>query len=108
MDSVLLLRDPFPVVNSTDLFNLSSDRNTRVIVFVLNLPATQSTSVMVNLVDSNNQTHDITAEAVRTIHGVDLAQVVFRLPNNLPIGLCSIRVRALGQTTNPGVIRIRI
>jgi hypothetical protein len=112
VDSVLLLRDPFPVVSAANLFNLNPDRNTRVIVFVFNLPATQSISVIVNLVDSNNQTHDITAEGVRmiqrTVDGKDLSQVVFRLPNNLPIGLCSIRVKALGQTTNTGVIRIRI
>ena len=108
LDSLLFLRGPFPVVNEAGLLNLTSDRNTRLIVFVLNLPAIQSPSVIVNLVDSNNQSHDVPAEDVRPVPGTDLAQIVFRLPNNLPVGVCSIRVTALGQTTNVGVIRIRI
>jgi hypothetical protein len=108
VDSVLSLSGPFPVVNAADLLNLQSDRNTRVMIFVLNLPAIQSPSVIVNLVDSNNQSHDIPAEDVRPVQGTDLAQIVFRLPNNLPVGVCFVRVRALGQTTNAGVIRIRI
>jgi hypothetical protein len=108
VDSLLFLRGPFPVVNVAGLLNLGSDRNTRVIVFVVNLPAIQSPSVIVNLVDSNNQTHDIPAEAVRPLAGTDLAQIIFRLPNDLPVGVCSVRVRALGQTTNAGVVRIRI
>ena len=108
VDSVLFLRDPFPVVNVADLLNLQSDRNTRVMIFVSNLPVIQSPSVIVNLVDSNNQSHDVPAEDVRPVRGTDLAQIVFRLPNNLPVGVCSVRVRAQGQTTNAGVIRIRI
>lgn len=108
LDSVLFSRDPFPVVNSADLFNLNADRNTRVILFVLNLPATQSASVIVNLVDSNNQSHDVPAEEVRSVPFQAFFQVVFRLPDNLPVGLCQVRVKALGQATNTGVIRIRI
>jgi hypothetical protein len=108
VDSLLLLRGPFPVLNAADWLNLGSDRNTRVIVFVSNLPSTPSSSVIVNLVDSNNQSFDVTAEDVRPVSGTELTQIVFRLPSNLAVGVCSVRVKALGQTTNAGVIRIRI
>ena len=108
VESLLFLRGPFQAVNVANLLNLRSDRNTRLIVFVLNLPATQSPSVIVNLVDSNNQSHDVPAEDVRPVLGTDLTQIIFRLPDNLPVGVCSVRIRALGQTTNVGMIRIRI
>jgi len=108
LDSVLFLRGPFAVVNVADWLNQQSDRNTRVMVFVLNLPAIQSPSVIVNLVASNNQSHDVPAEDVRPVPGTDLTQIIFRLPNDLPVGVCSVRIRAMGQTTSAGVIRIRI
>lgn len=108
VESLLFLRGPFPVVSVAGLLNQDSDRNTRVIVFVVNLPAIPSPSVILNVVDSNNQTHDLPAEAVRPLAGTDLTQIIFRLPNGLPVGVCSLRVKAAGQTTNAAVIRIRI
>jgi hypothetical protein len=108
VDSLLLLSGPFRVTSLADWLNLDPDRNTRVAVFVLHLPATQPASVIVNLVDSNNQSYDVAAEDVRPVIGTELTQIVFRLPSNLPVGVCSVRVKAMGQTTNTGVIRIRI
>lgn len=111
LDSVLFLRDPFPVVNLANLLNKGPDRNTRVIVFVMNLQLAQgepSTSVVVNLVDSNNQSYDVAAEDVRSIAGFNFTQVIFRLPDNLPVGTCTIKVKAHSQVSNPGTIRIRI
>ena len=110
LDSVLFLRDPFPVVNGFNLLNQGSDRNTRLIVFLMNLQLAQSDSssaVVVNLVDSNNQSYDVVAEDVRRLADVNFTQVVFRLPNNLPAGVCTIKVHALGQVSNSGTIRIR-
>jgi hypothetical protein len=108
VDSLLLLGGPFRVVSSADWLNLGPDNNTRVVVFVLHLPATQPSSVIVSLVDSNNQSYDLPAEDVRAISGTDLTQIVFRLPNNLAVGVCSVRIKVPGQTTNAGVIRIRL
>jgi len=108
---MLFLRDPFPVVNGANLFNSGIDRNTRVIIFVTNLQLTQgetSSSVVVNLIDSNNQIYDIAAADVRAVPGFDFTQVIFRLPDNLPAGTCIIKVKAHGQVSNPGTIRIRI
>jgi hypothetical protein len=109
-DSVLFLRDPFPVVNPANLFNQGTDRNTRVVIFALNLQLAQgetSSSVVVSLVDNNNQTYDVPAEDVRSVHNSDLVQVVFRLPNNLATGACTIKLKAHNLVSNAGTITIR-
>ena len=108
---ILLLRDPFPVVNGDDLLNLGSDRNTRVIVFVKNLQLAQgetASSVVINLLDANDLSQDVPAEAVRPISNTDFVQVIFRLPNNLAIGTCTVTIKAHAQTSNTGTMRIRI
>jgi lecithin:cholesterol acyltransferase len=111
LDSVLFLRDPFPLINVANLLNQGTDRNTRITVFVMNLQLAQgevSSSIVVNLIDSNNQSYDIAAEDVRPVLNFGLTQVVFRLPDNLPVGTCAVRVKAHGQISNAGTIRIRI
>jgi len=110
LDSVLFVRDPFPVINSADLLNLGGDRNTRVNVFVSNLhllPGETASDITIHLVDSNNQSIDLTAEAVRLVPNEDFTQVVFRLPDNISIGACTVTVTFHAQVTNPGLIRIR-
>jgi hypothetical protein len=111
LDSILFLRDPFPVVNGANLLNLGVDRNTKISVLVMNLQLTQgesSSSVLVNLIDSNNQSYDVAAEDVRLVPTFNFTQVIFRLPNNLPAGTCTIKIKAHGQISNAGTIRIRI
>jgi hypothetical protein len=110
LDSILFTRDPFPVVNAADLFNLGVDRNTRVVVFVMNLQLLQgetASAVTVDLIDSNNQSYDLAAEDVRLVPGFPFTQVTFRLPNNISVGTCIIAIKAHGQTSNSGSIRIR-
>jgi len=110
LDSLLFLRDPFPVVNLDDLLNQGADRNTRVIVVARNLLLAQgapASSVLVNLVDSNNQAFDIAAEEVRSLPNTEFMQVTFRLPNNLAIGTCTMRIKLLDRVSNAGTIRIR-
>ena len=109
LDSMLALRDPFPVVNVLNLLNTGADKNTRVHLFVRNLQLGQgetAASVVVRLIASNNQSHDIPAEAVMPVQNTDFAQVTFRLPNGLPSGKCIVEVRAQGRSTNSGTFRI--
>src|SRR5258705_439465 len=109
VDSMLLVRDPFPLINSAILLNLGFDRNTRVTVFVSNLALAQGeppSSVVINLTGSNNQTYDIPAEDVRPVSNVALTQIIFRLPDNLSAGTCNLAVKAHGLTSNPGAMRI--
>ena len=109
LDSLHFVRDPF-IVNSSDLLNLGSDRNTRVIVFVKNLqlaPGETASSILVNLVGANNQSFDVAADVVRSVPDTDFVQVIFRLPASLAAGRCVVMVKAHGQTSNTGSIRIR-
>jgi phosphatidylserine/phosphatidylglycerophosphate/cardiolipin synthase-like enzyme len=111
LDSLQFVRDPFPVLNGTNLLGPGSDRNTRVIVFVRNLQLAQgeaASAVVVNLVDATNQNFDVPAEVVRPVSNTDFVQVIFRLPGNLAVGRCSVTVKAHGRMTNTGSIRIRL
>jgi len=79
-------------------------------VFVRNLVLAQGelpSSVLVNLVDANNQTFDVPAESLRQMSNTDLVQLVFALPNNLAAGTCDLKIKAHGQASNTGTIRIR-
>jgi hypothetical protein len=107
MDSILLIRDPFPVVNSANFVNPVSDPNTRLVIFVINIPIVPASSVVVNLIDSNNQSYNIIPQDARVVANFEFVQITFRLPNNLPVGTCKIKVIAQGQTTNTATFRIR-
>jgi len=110
LDSLLLLRDPFPVVSTMTLLNPGVDHNTRVIVFVANLqlaPGDTASIVKVNLFDEGGQSYDVDAEDVRAVPFSNFMQVTFRLPDNLRAGVTAIKVRSRAQESNPGTIRIQ-
>lgn len=110
VDSMLLLRDPFRVLNPDNLLNRGVDRNTRVTIFLSNFqlgPTEPSSAVVINLVGSDNQTYNIPAEDVRSMLGLGFTQVIFRLPDTLTAGTCTLAVKAHGLTSNMGVMRIR-
>ena len=110
VDLVTLLRDPFPVVNLSNLLNLIADKNTRVSVFVSNLqtvPGEPASAVTVNLVGSNNQTYDVPAEDVRAVANSEFVQVSFRLPDSLAPGTCTIKIKSHAQVSNTGTFRIK-
>ena len=110
LDALLFLRDPFPVINAANPFNSSTDRNTRVLLFVTNLQLLQNetaSAVTVNFIDSTNSSYDIPAEDVRPIPNLGLTQVTFRLPDNIFTGRCTVIVKAHGQMTNPGKMTIK-
>jgi hypothetical protein len=110
LDSILMVRDPFFVINSANVINPGSDRNTRIVIFVadLQVPAgAPASSVTVNLIDSNNQTFNVAAQDFRAVPNQALIQITFRLPDNLPAGTCKIKVMTQNQVSNTATIRIR-
>lgn len=110
LDALTLLRDPFPVVNLTNLL-FSQDQNTRILLFVRNLQLAQGETpadIKVHLVDSLGQIHEVQAESWQLVPGVDFGQLTFRLPNLLVPGDYTIDVRVHGQISNPATIRIRL
>lgn len=110
VDSLFLTRDPFKVPNFASSFFLPPGQNTIVMIFGQNLrlnPGETAAAVVVNLVDANNQSFDVPAADVRTLPpNTDLAQVLFRLPDTLAAGTCQVTIKAHGQTSNTGTIRI--
>ena len=88
---------------------MGADRRTRVIVFASSLELFQGqppSIVVLSLVDSNNQTHEVPAEDVRVVPNFPFTQVVFPLPANLSPGVCKVTIKAHGQISNTGTIRI--
>ena len=111
LDWVLFLRDPFRVVNPLNWLSGSANPNTAVVVFAENLilPFFEAPSAVgVTLVDSNNQTFSLSAEQVSpvTVSGLNASQVVFRLPNGLAPGTCTVKLVYKGKVSNTATIRI--
>lgn len=110
VDAIFLQRDPFRVVSVPELFAAAGfDRNTRVMLFVKNLelnPGENSSAVVVRMIGSTNQAVEVFSEDFSPVPNTDLMQVVFRLPNTLPPGTCTIFIRSHGRISNLGTIRI--
>ena len=109
VESLLFTRDPFRVKSIANWYNLPPGQNTLVLIFAQNLRLNQgetASDVIVNLVDGNNQSFDVPAADVRAVPNVDMTQVLFRLPDTLAAGTCTITIKAHGQTSNTGTIRI--
>jgi parallel beta-helix repeat protein len=108
-ESILFTRDPFRVRGIAEWLDLGADRNTRVVIFAANLqlnPGEPASTVMVNLVGSNNQIYDVPAEEVRPLPNSAFTQITFRLPDSLATGACTVTIRAYNQTSNTGSFRI--
>ena len=109
IESLLFTRDPFRVKSIAGWFNLPPGQNTFVMIFAQNLrlnPGETAADVIVNLVDANNQNFDVPAADVRAVTNADLTQVQFRLPDALAPGTCKVTIKAHGQASNMGTIRI--
>jgi hypothetical protein len=109
-EALLFTRDPFAVKSISPWLNQPSGQNTMVMIFAQNLrlnAGETASNVVVNLVDGNNQSFDVPAANVRAVPNVDLTQVVFRLPDTLAPGTCKVTIKAHGQTSNMGTIRIK-
>ena len=109
LDALLLLRDPFRVAGIPEWFSTDPDRNTRVMFFVRGLqlnPGELPAAVTVTLSSVNNELFEVPAEDVRPVRDVDFAQVVIRLPDNLPASVYTVIVRANFKTSSSGRIRI--
>ena len=102
-DSILHIRDPFLVFNSSNLFLPVGDTNTRVVIFVANLP---SQTLTVNLLDNNNNSFDITPIDVHEFTDLQFSQVTFRLPNGLSSGTCRVKVISQSVASNTATFRI--
>jgi hypothetical protein len=107
LDSILAVRDPFPVAGLPDWATSGTDRNTRIVLFARGLqlnPGESSAAVIVRFTGS--QLLEISAQDVRPVANSDLTQVTVRLPDTLTPGTWTVFVRAHTRTSNTGTIRI--
>ena len=107
--SATFVRDPFPL---TDIFNLSSDGRTRLVLFGTNLellPGENFSAVTARAEDAALNVYPLTVEFVGKVPGFDtLTQIIARLPSNTPSGqslMVSVTLR--GQTSNKVRVRMR-
>jgi hypothetical protein len=109
LDSVTMLREPFPLTN---LFNFSLDRRTRVILFASGfelMPGENLAIVSAQAEDSQQRIHSMTVENVTKVPGLSqFTQVVVKLPDTVLLPgnlLVSITVR--GATSNKALIAVQ-
>jgi uncharacterized repeat protein (TIGR01451 family) len=109
LDALLFMRDPFPPHSIANWLNLGADQNTRVMIFASNVslnPGETSSAVTVNLTGCVSPGLDIAAEDVRVIRDSELAQITFRLPDNVSVVPCTVTVQLHNATSNTGTFRI--
>jgi hypothetical protein len=109
LDSVTLMRDPFPL---TDPFNLSADSRTRIMLFATNLslaPGENASFVTARAEDAQMNNYPLTAEFVGEVPGLTgITEVVIVLPGNLPTGQSVlISVTWHSQTSNKARVQIK-
>ncbi|HSS19916.1 MAG TPA: zinc-dependent metalloprotease family protein [Pyrinomonadaceae bacterium] len=107
LDSVNLLRDPFPLLT---INNLSTDHRTRILLFVenLTLSACQPMPITVQAEDSQHLVHQLPVEFVTAVPGLEwLTQLNVRLSDDLPVGDLLVSVFTNGRRSNLGTLRIR-
>lgn len=109
LDSVLQTRNPFPIVNSTNLIR-GSDLRTRVqllVSYVRLSPGEAINAVTVQARDQANNVSALEVEDVRDVPNTTLSQVTVRLSEDLPNGPISLRVALHGRVTDWGTIMIQ-
>ena len=108
LDSVLLLREPFPLET---IHNLSSDQRTRIMLFATGielLPTENAFAVMVQLEDNQHRIYPLLVEDVRKVPNFDwLSQIVVKLPDSIDSeGDFRISITFRGTTGNKPLISV--
>ena len=109
LDSVLLVRDPFTVINPANLLKTPDDPHARVILFVRNIelqPFQSPSLIFITFTAPTGFIFNLNAEALHSIPGLDFKQLVFRLPNVAP-GTYQVKVRFNNVDSNVGTFRIK-
>ncbi|HEX8492215.1 MAG TPA: PQQ-dependent sugar dehydrogenase [Pyrinomonadaceae bacterium] len=109
LDSVTMMRDPFPLIMT---HNFSSDQRTRVTLFAINvelMPGENNLVLTVQAEDSQHRVYLLPIESVMKVPNFNwLTQVIVKLPDNLPNNedvLVSLNLR--GTTSNKALIKIK-
>jgi Calx-beta domain/Right handed beta helix region len=109
LDSVLLLTDPFPVLNTR---NFSLDGRTRIMLFATGVklaPGEGVADISAVAEDPQGGPHPMTVESVRTVPGLDwLTQLVVKLPDGLTnVTSARVSITLHGSGSNKALINIK-
>jgi hypothetical protein len=105
VDSVNMMRDPFPLLN---LLNFSNDDRTRIKFFAMNLPANNPASVTVRAEDATMNVYPLTVEYIgKLAEAPSLTEIVVRLPDNLPV-MTTLQVSVTFNSQTSNKVRIRM
>lgn len=109
LDSVLLLTDPFPVLNN---LNFSLDGRTRIMLFATGLklaPGEDATAVTAVAEDPQGGVHPLTVEFVGAVPSFNwLTQVVVKLPDGLMnANSAQVSISLHGASSNKVLINIK-
>ncbi|MGI9106424.1 MAG: S8 family serine peptidase [Pyrinomonadaceae bacterium] len=109
MDSVTLMRGPFPLIKT---HHLSTERGTRIMLLARNvaLQSGESLSVLTaELEDSQHNLYPLTVEFVGKVPNFGwLTQVIVKLPDQMAItGEVSVSLSLRGSVSNKAVIAIK-
>jgi glucose/arabinose dehydrogenase len=108
LDSITMLRDPFPL---TSVLNLSSDKRTRVMLFATSLdllPSEDSSAITARAEDAQMILHPLTVEFVGKVPAFAwLTEVVVILPADLPAGQ-EVMVSLTYRTQTSNKVRMKI
>ena len=109
LNSVTLMRDPFPHVTT---YNFSLDQRTRLMLFATNvelMPGENASIVTAQAKDSQNRIFPLTVEFVGKVPSFDwLTQINVRLPDGIEnAGQVRVSISLRGVSSNEAIIRVR-
>jgi probable HAF family extracellular repeat protein len=108
VDSVTMVRDPFPIVNTQ---NFSADQRTRVSLFVRNilLSAGEGVSALqVTAEDPQQHSYPVVVEAASRLSQTnDLSQIVILLPE-IPEGITELRFTLVYHSTASNQVYVKL
>jgi hypothetical protein len=109
LDSVLLTRDPFPLVNAN---YFGTDNRTRIKLLVVDLDLLSGetlSTISVQGIDNSAITHDLPVEDVRIIPGTPwMTQLTVRAPEGIATpNVLTLTVSARGQVSNAATVRLQ-
>lgn len=108
LDSVSMLRDPFPLSTT---YNFSSDRRTRVMLFATNASLMSGESASAVTCQAEDSQHHIVAVPVEYVGAVPdldgVTQIDIRLPDGLSTGDVSITITLHGLTSNKALLTLK-
>jgi hypothetical protein len=108
VDSVTLLRDPFPL---STVHNFSSDQRTRMMLFATNVGLLQgegAAAVTCQAEDSQHRTFVMPVEYAGSLPGVpSITQIDVRFPDGLSSGDVMVSITVHGLTSNRALITMK-